>query len=151
MNEKLTPEQREWILDKLKEVSLELQDGNVSWTSVNIHRFEQILTAHTAEDECICCLRVEDGIVTPNPDCLQHGGLRGKNPYTTEDEEKLKYLKQKFATSAENWRKLETKIALRKIEEYLAYCRITEERGMWVERPTFDSMKDWLQQEDAPK
>ena len=52
MNEKLTPEQREWILDKLKEVSLELQDGNVSWTSVNIHRFEQILTAHTAEDEC---------------------------------------------------------------------------------------------------
>ena len=39
-------------------------------------------------------------------------------------------------------------IALRKIEEYLAYCRITEERGMWVERPTFDSMKDWLQQED---
>ena len=52
MNKKLTAEQREWILDKLKEVSLELQDGNVSWTSVNIHRFEQALNAHTAEDEC---------------------------------------------------------------------------------------------------
>ena len=51
MNKKLTSEQREWILDKLKEVSLELQDGNVSWTSVNIHRFEQALNAHTTEDE----------------------------------------------------------------------------------------------------
>ena len=38
-------------------------------------------------DECICCMRVEDGIVTPNPDCPVHGGLHGKNPYnTTEDE-----------------------------------------------------------------
>ena len=36
----------------MKEVSLELQDGNVSWTTVNIHRFEQILTAHPTEDEC---------------------------------------------------------------------------------------------------
>ena len=42
---------------------------------------------------------------------------------------------------------LPEEIALRKIEEYLAYCRITEERGMWVERPTFDSMKVWLQQD----
>ena len=33
------------------------------------------------EDECICCSRVDDYMVTPNPDCPLHGGLHGKNPY----------------------------------------------------------------------
>ena len=33
------------------------------------------------EDKCICALRVEDGVVTPNPDCPVHGVLHGKNPY----------------------------------------------------------------------
>ena len=31
--------------------------------------------------KCICALRVEDYMVTPNPDCPVHGGLHGKNPY----------------------------------------------------------------------
>ena len=34
-----------------------------------------------AEDKCICCSRVDDYMVTPNPDCPLHGGLHGKNPY----------------------------------------------------------------------
>ena len=32
-------------------------------------------------DKCICSLREEDYMVTPNPDCPVHGGLHGKNPY----------------------------------------------------------------------
>ena len=93
MNEKLTTKQRDWILDKLKEVSLELQDGNVSWTTVNIHRFEQILTAHTTEDEDMCqCFTCQGSGKWASGFCPD-----SENPaHTTEDEcdwrdEKPKY------------------------------------------------------------
>ena len=48
---------------------------------------KQKLDQQQAEPVCICCLRVEDGIVTPNPDCPLHGGLHGKNPYKEQQAE----------------------------------------------------------------
>ena len=78
---KLTPEQRveifEVFIDCVK-TALATGQGHL----VNFRKFDEYLTANTEpEDECICCSRVDDYMVTPNPDCPLHGGLHGKNPY----------------------------------------------------------------------
>ena len=144
MNEKLTTKQREWIHDeawaKFEYAEIDGQTRNV----ITLTQLFEILTAHTAEDVCPGCgyrYQYVDGTPAPCPQCI----TAEEQPT---DEDKLKYLKQKFATSAENWRKLETQITLRKIEE----CRVEASKELGVELAIEDldimDVIDWLQQED---
>ena len=75
----ITPEQRVW---RVIEDWVEGYEMRACVTDFMQNQLvEQILTATEPEDECICCSRVDDYMVTPNPDCPLHGGLHGKNPY----------------------------------------------------------------------
>ena len=87
-------------------------------------------------------------------DTMKHPGLaqeiiKALNANTAEDEDKLKYLKQKFATSAENWRKLETQITLRKIDEFWTTHK-DKFNEYWRISPgeVIAEIRRWLQQED---
>ena len=97
-------------------------------------------------DECICCMRVEDGIVTPNPDCHVHGGLHGKNPYnTTEDEPERNNVKYYLCDERKSWR---NEITLQKIEEIIAEIKPEGKLPALSEIITILSVRIKLQQED---
>ena len=157
MNEKLTTKQRDWILDKLKEVSLELQDGNVSWTSVNIHRFEQALNAHTTEDEghdCIKHLRQLGWNVT---EPAEYDGLTGKylkgdlskanpvaiKPKTEDEPSRIKDYDGYIFSIDKLPRKIANHITLRKIWEFR-----DKNNDNPLVRLVCNLMEIWLQQED---
>ena len=146
----ITPEQRDYLKEEFRKRFESKSHTIVGYGQVSSW-LNSILTAHTEPEDCEHGYRINpvEGVHIPCPDC--HTEPEDECTCNMIDMIEPHTVVCLICGETRTWsrhKEDDIQIALQKIEEYLAYCRITEERGMWVERPTFDSMKDWLQQED---